>query len=57
MRSLYNPHTVPRYDPANRASYIAQANKPCGVVSCQCKIIEKSVIGESFVFCLVGLDR
>ena len=57
MRSLYNPHTVPRYDPANRASYIAQANKSCGVVLCQCKIIEKSVIGESFVFCLVGLDR
>ena len=23
---------------------------------CQCKIIEKSVMGESFVFCLVRLD-
>lgn len=56
MGSLYNPHTVPRYDPTNRASYIAQANKPCGVVLCQL-LIKKSVIGESFVFCLVGLDR
>ena len=56
MGSLYNPHTVPRYDPADRASHIAQANKPCSVVLCQL-IIKKSVIGESFVFCLVGLTR
>ena len=35
---------------------VARMNKPRRVVFCQCKVIAKSVMSESFAFCLVRLN-